>query len=128
MANIAIDLDGTLVEKKWPEVGEWLPGAQAAVHAMLDAGHHVYLYSARLSSTHPSGDPKDPAVLFTQMADVRELLDAAGLEAVDIYQGDKPFWHLLIDDRAMRFPGRRRSWERILPAVLARVGSTRNRN
>jgi hypothetical protein len=128
MANIAIDLDGTLVEKQWPEVGEWMPGAIDAVKEMLAAGHHVYLYTARLSSKHPSGDDKDPAMLFVQRAEVRELLDAAGLAEVDIYEGDKPFWHLLIDDRAMRFPGRRRSWERILPAVLARVASHRNRH
>lgn len=128
MANIALDLDGTLVEKKWPEIGEWLPGAREGVRELLDAGHHCYLYSARLSAYHPSGDPKDPATLLAQRAAVRQLLDEAGLEEVDIYEGNKPFWHLLIDDRAMRFPGRRNSWKRIVPAILGRVGSERSRH
>jgi len=128
MANIALDLDGTLVEKRWPEIGPWYPGAIDAVKEMLAAGHHVYIYSARLSSKHPSGDEKHASIVFTQRQDVRQLLDDAGLEAVDIYVGDKPFWHLLIDDRAMRFPGRKKSWPRIIGAVLARAGNEKNRN
>jgi hypothetical protein len=128
MAKIAVDLDGTLIEKQWPELGDWLPGAQEAMRSLLAAGHTVYLYTARLSSFHPSGDKKDLAVLAEQYQQVRQLLDDAGLEAIDICAFDKPFWHLLIDDRAMRFAGRPGTWDKILPVVHARVGSTRSKH
>lgn len=127
MANIALDLDGTLIEKRWPELGEWIPGAQEAVKELIDRGHHCYLYSARLSSKHPSGDVRDPAEVFVARAEVRALLDDAGLEQVDIWEGDKPFWHVLVDDRCLWFPGRNRSWRTMPDKIDARVAGARNR-
>lgn len=121
MPTIALDLDGTLIERKWPEMGEWFPGAIDAAKELLAMGHHCYIYSARLSSRHPSGDVKDPAMLYLQRQAVRDLLDAAGLEAVTISEADKPFWHVLVDDRALRFPGRSGSWRHMVPKIHARV-------
>ncbi len=121
MASIALDLDGTLVEKKWPEIGMWLPGAREAVRTMIEDGHTPYIYSARLSSRYTNGTLKEPALVFESRQAVRDLLDHADLSEVDIFEGDKPFWHVLVDDRAMRFPGRTNSWKRITPAVLARA-------
>ncbi len=129
MANIAIDLDGTLLEHRWPEMGEWMPGAQAAVRELLDRGHHCYIFSARLSPYHPSGDERDPAEVMAAVQAVRDLLDEAGLREVDIWQGSgKPFWHILIDDRCMWYPGRTGSWAHMPDKIEARVKGVATRH
>jgi hypothetical protein len=128
MAVIALDWDGTLVEAKWPDMGDWLPGAVEAVHEMLRQGHKCYIYSARLSPVYDQHfnrgngpEEKPPGEVLLAIQEVRDKLDEAGLQAVDIWTGVKPFWTLLIDDKAMNFPGRPRSWKRILPRVLIKV-------
>lgn len=104
-------------------MGDWIPGAREAVRKLLDANHTVYIYSARLSPIRMDGTQRTPAEVMQAIQAVRDMLDDAGLHGVDIWQGSgKPFWHLLIDDRAMRFPGRPGSWKKILPAALARAG------
>lgn len=122
MKNVALDLDGTIIEKKWPEMGDWLPGAREGIRQLIDSGHRCFIYSARLSSKHPSGDQRDPAEVIAATQAVRDLLDEAGLHEVDIWPGDKPFFHILIDDRAMWFPGRKNSWRAMVPKILFRLG------
>lgn len=122
MSRIAIDFDGTLVSSTWPAVGKPMPGAADAVRAMQAAGHHVYVYTARVGPTFTNGTVKTPAQHQENFNQVRDALDAMGLTDVPIWEGiGKPHYHLLIDDRAMRFPGRPGSWSKIVPAILARV-------
>src|SRR5690242_19879458 len=105
VSTIALDLDGTLLEGRWPEMGEWLPGAKEAVRTLVDAGHRCFIYSARLSPYMPDGSERDPARVMQSIQAVRDLLDDAGLREVDIWTGaGKPFWDVLVDDKAMWFP------------------------
>lgn len=123
MSRIAVDLDGTLVKKAWPDLGEWLPGAVDAMKELRAAGHHVFVYTARLSSTWPDGSPRSVADVFKDTEAVRDLLDNAGLRWMEIWTGEgKPHWDLLIDDKALFFPGRPNSWHKLMPVVLKRVG------
>ena len=123
MSRIAVDFDGTLVTKAWPEMGEWYPGAVRAMNELRAHGHHPYLYTARLAPTWPDGRPRDFMDVDRDTAKVRERLDAAGLAWMDIWAGEgKPHWDLAIDDKALWFPGRPNSWSKILPVVLRRVG------
>jgi hypothetical protein len=122
VSRIAVDFDGTLVTSTWPDVGVPMKGAAEAVKAMQEAGHTVFVYTARVSPYFTNGTEKTPAQVFENHHQVREALDAMGLNDVDIWMGKgKPHFHLLIDDRAMRFPGRPGSWSKIVPAILARV-------
>ena len=125
MSRIAVDFDGTLVTKAWPGIGEWFPGAIRSMHELREAGHHVFLYSSRLNPCWPDGRERDPGEWEAELRRVREMLDSAGLAWMEIFtdikQG-KPHFDLLIDDKAMFFPGRPGSWSKILPAVLLKVG------
>ena len=126
--TIAIDLDGTLVERRWPELGEWKPGAVEAVRELLDQGHKVFVFSSRLNPTWMEGVLKQPAVRYAQIQEVRTMLDNAGLQEVTIWDGEKPYWHVLVDDRCLWFPGRSRSWRLMLPKILARAGMKHERS
>lgn len=117
-----MDFDGTLVKPAWPEIGEWYPGAAWAMQELKNAGHYVFLYTARLAPEWPDGSARTPASVFADEQRVRACLDAAGLTWMDIWMGNgKPNWDLLIDDKAMWFPGRDRSWKVILPKIMIRV-------
>lgn len=120
MSIIALDLDGTLIERAWPGLGEWKDGAIDGVKSLLAAGHTCYVFTARLSPDDWDGKPRAPGELFTQTQKVRNLLDDAGLAAVGMR--GKPAYHLLLDDRAMRFPdARKKAWRRMVPKILARL-------
>ena len=122
MSRIAVDFDGTLVKRAWPGVGAWFDGAVDAMNALREAGHTVFLYSARTAPEWPDGSPRSPASVYAAIAEVRQCLDAAGLTWMDIWEGSgKPNWDILIDDKAMWFPGRDRSWSRLVPQILLRI-------
>ena len=122
MSTIALDWDGTLVDRKWPKMGYWLPGAVDSVRTLLDAGHHCYIYSARLSPFWPNGSDREPSIVMLEEHLVRTMLDSAGLPEVTIWSGyGKPFWDVLVDDKALWFTGRPGSWRATLPKILARI-------
>jgi hypothetical protein len=119
MARVALDFDGTLVESQWPGIGPWLPGAISAVSELLAAGHTCYIFSSRVSPYWLDGTERNPAEVEQMIREVRERLDSAGLQEVDIFTGlGKPQWDLLIDDKCERFTGR---WKVTLAKTLMRV-------
>jgi hypothetical protein len=108
----AIDWDGTCVEEIWPGMGDWLPGAAEALQ-QLSSEASVCIYSLRLSPYELDGITLRPhgASQF-EYNRIREKLNSAGLEAIDIYPPwrGKPAADYLIDDRA-GFDG---DWRRFL--------------
>lgn len=123
MSRIAIDFDGTLVRKAWPDIGEWMPGAIDAMKELRKAGHHPYLYTARLAPTWPDGSRRSLSDVLQDEDRVRRLMDASGLAWMDVWTGEgKPHWDLLVDDKALWYPGRPGSWKKLVPAILKRVG------
>lgn len=44
---IAVDFDGTMVEHKYPLVGEDVPGAIHVMHELMEAGQNLILYTMR---------------------------------------------------------------------------------
>ena len=118
-----MDLDGTLIEQGWPELGEWKRDAQWAMNALRDAGHHPYLYTARLAPTWPDGRPRTAADVYRDSEEVARLLDGGGLGWMDVWVGEgKPHWDVLVDDKVIWYPGRPGSWKKLVPTILKRVG------
>jgi hypothetical protein len=110
--RIVIDWDGTLVEEKWPGMGDWLPGAKEAVATFLEFGYEVVIFSTRLA--YVDIDEVTP-VDTQQAAKVRDMLNEAGLHEVRIWTEPwKPRAFIYIDDRGMRFEG---DWENIIEQV-----------
>lgn len=121
--TICIDIDGTLVENKWPLLGDWMPGAVEAVQTFHKAGCKVIVFSARLNPFDPwTGAQRDPTLVWQAKQEVRQKLDDAGLHYVDIYDIEgKPGASVYIDDRAERYHGGTRSWKKLTEKVLMRL-------
>ena len=47
MPVISIDFDGCIVEDKWPEIGEEIPGAVSTINGWYDAGYWIIINSCR---------------------------------------------------------------------------------
>lgn len=114
--KIAIDLDGTLCQwKRGPghgyEIGEWIPGAQDALHLLLASGHKIYIHTCRATWLEGGG-----------YEGVREFFDRHGFHApqVEIWNSiGKPIAAVYIDDRAVTFRG---DWNETILEMLRMVG------
>lgn len=113
--TIVVDLDGTLLEDRYPELGEWLPGAQEALRAFLKAGFRVEIHSCRFHSRDAhTFTLREPRAVFEAIQRVRWKLDRAGFHEVDICTSDKPPARYYIDDRGIEFKG---NWRKIVRRI-----------
>lgn len=122
--TVCLDLDGTLVENRWPELGAWMPGAKEAILTFHKAGIKLVVFSARLNPYDPwTSQPRDKAEVAIAKQGVRRLLDDAGFHFVDIWSSPgKPGASVYIDDRAERYHGRPGSWKALTQKVMLRLG------
>lgn len=97
--TIAVDFDGTIVEHKYPEIGQERPFATATLRQLIADGHKLILWSVR------EGELLRAAVKWCEERGVRFYAVNADLDedAAD-HQGTKHFSrkikaHLFIDDR-----------------------------
>jgi hypothetical protein len=122
--TVVLDLDGTLVENKWPDLGDWMPGAIEAVKRLHYAGLKLVVFSARLSPYDPfTFEEREPMEVHSEIQRVRDLLDSADLYFVDIWTvPGKPGGFVYVDDRAERYHGRPGSWDKLAEKILVRAG------
>lgn len=124
--TIALDFDGTLVKSAWPHIGKEFPGVVDGVKELLAAGHEVYVFSVRANTRDPwTNHDYPPAESYERQQAIRTWLDDRGLQAVGIHSWNKPIYDILVDDRAMFFPGNDRAWKHIPTKVLARLAKRR---
>lgn len=107
--GFAIDWDGTLVHPAWPACGDFMPGAVDAVKKLLE-NFRVYVFTCR---ANPDLNGVENAERMIN--EMRERLDAVGLQEVEIWTGPaKPLAVMYVDDRAFRFTG---DWSEVLEKV-----------
>jgi hypothetical protein len=115
--RIAIDWDGTLVENVWPAMGDWLPGAVAALHQLVNDGHKIKIHTCRIGPF----DVDEITLLpkprqQKEINDIKAMLRKEGLHhkvKVWVKRG-KPGADVYIDDRGLRFEG---NWTTTLAQV-----------
>jgi hypothetical protein len=120
-----IDWDGTAVPAMWPErPTEFMPGFVEAMRRLNRAGWKLTIFSARLSPWDPfTFERRDPAYVAAEVGYVRDLLDRHGLTFVDIWTKEgKPGGTVYVDDKAERYGGTKRSWDRVTDRILLRHG------
>lgn len=122
--TIVLDLDGTLITNKWPNIGDWQPGAIEACQRLHAKDIRLVVFSARLSPFDPfTFKERNPAQVETAIRAVREMLDEAGLTYVDIWTlPGKPGATVYVDDRAERYHGRPGSWRALTDKLIIRCG------
>lgn len=114
--TVVVDWDGVCVEDKWPEMGEWLPGAKEGLRALLDAGYKVRIHTCRLHNKDLDEETLvSPEQRRAEWERVRSMLGEADLWEVDIVNEDKPPATYYVDDKAIRFEG---DWQKVLDQVI----------
>ena len=122
--KIAVDFDGTIVEDKFPAIGQAVPGAFYWLHTLQQAGAKLILWTMR------SEDYLDAAVRHCREHGV--LFDSVneGIDDRDWTSSPKAYAHVYIDDEAFGCPlidskemGARPmvNWDVIGPDLLRRI-------
>ena len=115
MKRIAVDFDGTLVEERWPELGDWLPGAVDALKKLALAYDEVVIFSCRLARMDT--DEFTPRNNMDQIIAMNDMLEQANIpKNVILWTKDyKPAAEFYVDDKAVRFNG---DWDVTTAAVI----------
>ena len=117
--DFVVDWDGTCVEEKWPEQGDWLPGAAASLRLLAELGT-VVVYSLRCSPLEYEIDSLRPRVAVEiERRGIRKKLDEAGLHDVILWPNHlgKPPGQFYIDDRGVTFRG---DWGEVMGEIRRR--------
>lgn len=108
---IAIDFDGTVVEHKFPEIGEPLPNAFTVMKELQENGHKLILWTFR------DGEDLKKAVTLCKENGIRfyAVNHSKPNEDYDKYMSRKIYADIYIDDRNLGgFPG----WDAVRHMIL----------
>lgn len=120
-----IDWDGTAVPAMWPDQPtEFMPGFVENMRRLNKAGIRLVIASARLSPYDPwTSMRRDAAHVAQEVNYMRNLLDAHGLTFVDIWTKEgKPGGSVYVDDKAERYSGCKKCWDKVTTKILMRLG------
>lgn len=115
--TIAVDFDGVI---HWYSRG-WLdgtiydppvPGVREALAGLRAAGHHIMIFSTRASARVIKGVGQK-----SQLPEMVEWLALHEIPYDSIWPGEKPFYEVLIDDRALRFGEADGGWGQTMAAL-----------
>lgn len=88
----AVDFDGTIVENKFPQIGEIKPGAIETLKALQQLEHKLILWTCRKDAE------LQEAVAFLISKGIK--MDAVNQNVDEDFTGRKIFAHVYIDDRS----------------------------
>lgn len=123
--TVVLDWDDTLTNSRWPSPNtEWMPGAVEAVRRMHAAGLSLVVFSARLSPYDPyTFQRRTEALRASEQQHMRAMLDEAGLTFVSIWDKEgKPGASVYVDDKAERYHGCVKCWDKLTTKILLRLG------
>lgn len=112
--TVAVDFDGTIVENAWPGIGEFNHDAVNALKE-IQTFAKIIVWTCRIAPMEPDGiTPRSAALVQIEKNKIREKLDEAGLYTAEIWDHSRTPWKpnaaAYIDDKAIRFTGRKGSW------------------
>jgi hypothetical protein len=102
--TIAVDFDGTIVSHNFPEMGKEYPGAFNALRKLQELGHELILFTCREDYddrkylTEAVDYCKEHGIVFDAINENTEYHQGRG------FQTRKPFFNILLDDRAGFLP------------------------
>lgn len=119
---IAVDYDGTLVDEKWPDHGDWKPGAVEALHTLRKFSRPI-IYTMRASPVWLDGRPMEKTHHRRLVNEVYEQLASVGIRDIEVYTGPGKLGAFrYIDDRAINYNGRPGAWKALTQRIAALCG------
>lgn len=124
---IAVDFDGTIVDHRFPDIGQESPGAIKWLKAFQDAGAKLILWTMR-SDGSVDETPLADAVAFCRERGLEFWGVNANPEQASWTQSPKVYAHVYIDDAALGCPLRENpraggrpfvEWDIVGPLVMA---------
>ncbi|MGZ5486881.1 MAG: hypothetical protein ACXWFB_13410, partial [Nitrososphaeraceae archaeon] len=106
--NIVVDLDATLLDFKFPYIGEPIDGSVEAINTLANMGYKITVYSCR-------NNPKlfsSAASMKQNLKDTEAELKKYGFKEFTMDKGDtgKPYALYYIDDAGIEFD----RWETLI--------------
>ncbi len=95
---IGVDFDGTMVQHKYPEIGEPLENAVEVLEKLQVTGHKIILYTMR------SGERLVQAVEYMEENDIELYAVNENPTQKHWTQSPKIFCHIYIDDAGLGIP------------------------
>lgn len=98
---IAVDFDGTIVEDKFPEIGEEKRGAFQTLKDLQAAGHELILWTCR-NNTDPSLNGRlvlEEAAVFCEQHGIEFNAINCNVGSIGFNPEPKIYYDILIDDR-----------------------------
>lgn len=115
---LAIDFDGTIVEDRYPQIGELKPGALEYINKLKQDGFWIIIWTCR------AGDKLTEALTFLQKEGIRwDLVNQNMPENIEKYGGDtrKIYADYYIDDRNLyHFDSWQQTYKHIVAAGIPR--------
>jgi hypothetical protein len=112
---VAIDFDGTIVEDRFPEIGDLRPNAKWAINSLRDEGYYTILWTSR------SGMDLLRAVEFLTKEGIRfDAINESNPDNLAQYGKDtrKIFANIYIDDKTIyELP----DWKEIYDMIHAKI-------
>lgn len=124
MIRFAIDWDGTCVEECWPaNDGAWQPGAVAALRELSKHGQ-VVVHTSRIAPRQVDElTYRSAADVAHEIESIRFRLREQGLDAVTVWTNPwKPRAVAYVDDRGVKYNGRKGAWDALVPKLLLLAG------
>lgn len=117
--TIAVDFDGTIVDFRFPAVGDIKSGVVEALQRFRDLGYHILIYSCRTSKWHSelfAEDDGQPVMERPTVKSMMHYLDWHGVPYDEVDDGSKgkPLADFYIDDKGVRFEN---NWPEIVKFV-----------
>ena len=104
-----VDMDNTICEWAWPDMGIPKEGAKESLQKLKDMGYYIRIYSCRTShEVH-----KYPIDRQEQVRKMEDFLDKHKIPYDEVLNINKPLG-IFIDDSAFRFNN---NWEEIVKEV-----------
>ena len=115
--RLSLDFDGTLVTETWPEIGDWLPGAEKALKT-LAKHYEIVIFTLRVAPVL-----QDEKTVHRdaqkQVEAIKAKLASIGLGDIEVWQRPyKPPCKYFVDDRNVEFSG---NWPKVVRKLTGRL-------
>lgn len=127
---VAVDFDGTIVDHKFPKIGDIAPGAFEWLKKFQEAGALLILWTVRSDGRKDGSTPLKDAVDFCRENGIEFWSVNANHEQKNWTESPKAYAHVYIDDMAVGCPlmdGPEShpivDWSIVGPAIMHRIES-----